>query len=104
MMERGPEYMYLTHFGRVGDTCRLAADMRDCVEHFVEFAHQFESDEQRTRQIQTVMMEWFIERAREHGVRLDDRGLRELFMNDVVLNTQGIEFWLDHGRSRRGTA
>jgi hypothetical protein len=24
-----------------------------------------------------------------------------VFANDVILNTQGIEFWLDHGRERR---
>jgi glyoxylase-like metal-dependent hydrolase (beta-lactamase superfamily II) len=104
MMERDPEYMYLTHFGRVGDTHRLAADMRICVERFVEFAHQFESDEQRTRRIEAAMMDWFIERAREHGARQEDADLKAVFINDVVLNTQGIEFWLDHGRGKSGAA
>jgi glyoxylase-like metal-dependent hydrolase (beta-lactamase superfamily II) len=99
MMERDPQFMYLTHFGRVGDTRRLADDMRICVERFVEFAHRFESDEQRTRKIEVAMMEWFIERARTHGARLQDGVLRKVFANDVVLNTQGIEFWLDHGRA-----
>ena len=41
-----------------------------------------------------------MERARAHGVACSDDDLREVFAGDVVLNTQGIEFWLDHGRER----
>jgi hypothetical protein len=43
------------------------------------------------------MMHWLIERARAHGVSLPDDALVEIFQGDVMLNTQGIEFWLDHG-------
>jgi hypothetical protein len=45
------------------------------------------------------MMEWLMARARQHGVVYSDDKLREVFANDVILNTQGIEFWLDHGRA-----
>ena len=44
------------------------------------------------------MMGWLVNRARAHGVTLDDAELDALLRPDVVLNTQGIEFWLDHGR------
>jgi len=44
------------------------------------------------------MMAWLVERARDHGVDLPDESLREVFAGDVELNSQGIEFWLEHGR------
>ncbi len=98
MMEKEPENMYLTHFGRVRDLHRLAADMRSSVLKFVEFAERFENEEERGQKIESAMMEWLFHRARKHGVRCEDEKLYDLLIGDVTLNTQGIEFWLDHGR------
>lgn len=98
MMERKPECMYLTHFGRVSDTNRLAADMRDGVRHFVSLGEKYADHPDRTRQIETAMMEGLLERARAHGLDGDEDELRAVFAGDVILNTQGIEFWLDNSR------
>lgn len=97
MMARDPESMYLTHFGRVQDLERLADDMRAGVREYAELGERFEDADDRTRTIEDAMMARLMERARAHGVTLDDAELRETFAGDVILNTQGIEFWLDHG-------
>jgi glyoxylase-like metal-dependent hydrolase (beta-lactamase superfamily II) len=98
MMEKSPSNMYLTHFGRVQETERLAEDMRSAVREFVELAERFENSDDRTRCIEDAMMDRLFERARAHGVTLEEEALRETFAGDVILNTQGIEFWLDHRR------
>lgn len=98
MMEQQPENMYLTHFGRVKDVERLAQDMTSSVEKFAALGEQFDGDENREQRIQSAMMDWLMERARRHGVEYGDSKLREVFAADVILNTQGIEFWLDHKR------
>ena len=98
MMAKDPQYMYLTHFGRVQDVERLAADMRDSVRNYVELAERFETSENRTQCIEEAMMDGLFERARAHGVTLGEDALRDTFAGDVILNTQGIEFWLEHGR------
>ena len=98
LMAREPEFMYLTHFGRVSDLSRLAADMRAGVMLFAEWGENFATDESRRERIEEAMMSWLMERARQHGVGIAEEALRELFQGDVTLNTQGIEFWLDHGR------
>jgi glyoxylase-like metal-dependent hydrolase (beta-lactamase superfamily II) len=98
MMARQPKNMYLTHFGRVTEVQRLAGDMRQGIEFFAALGERFADSDDRGQQIADAMMGWLMERARSHGVGLDDASLREVFANDVVLNTQGIEFWLDHGR------
>jgi glyoxylase-like metal-dependent hydrolase (beta-lactamase superfamily II) len=100
MMEKQPVNMYLTHFGRVRDVERLASEMIFGVEQFAAWGERFDGRENRQQEIETAMMEWLMERARSHGVTCSDEGLREIFAGDVVLNTQGIEFWLDHGRQR----
>ncbi len=100
MMEKQPVNMYQTHFGRVQDVQRLQADLIHGVEMFAEFGERFDGSENRRQEIEATMMEWLMERARSHGVAYPDDDLREVFAGDVVLNTQGIEFWLDHGRER----
>jgi hypothetical protein len=83
----------------VRDLRRLAGDMRDSIEQFAAWGEAFAADEQRRERIENAMMEWLVARAREHGVAGPDEALREIFRGDVLLNTQGIEFWLDHGRA-----
>ena len=100
MMAERPASMYLTHFGRVREVARLAEDMIMSVEQFAAFGESFVGEEDRGRKIRQAMMDWLMERARRHGVEYPDEQLREVFANDVLLNTQGIEFWLDHGRDR----
>lgn len=100
MMEKAPRNMYLTHFGRVQDVQRLSKELINGVEHFAVLGERFDGHENRQQEIQTAMMKWLMERARGHGVTCSDDTLREIFMGDVVLNTQGIEFWLDRGRQR----
>jgi len=96
MMEKSPENMYLTHFGRVRDVAEMANRMKTGVRRFVEIAEALADDENRTENIEVAMMDWLLESTREHGVTLPEQQVREIVDNDVVLNTQGIEFWLDH--------
>ena len=98
MMKRNPDCMYLTHFGRVRDIGRLAEDMRTGVHKYVALGEQYAESDDRTVNIETAMMEWLLEGARAHGLTSDEDDLREVFASDVILNTQGIEFWLDHSR------
>jgi len=97
LMDAGPDWMYLTHFGRVGDLERLAGDMLTAVDVLVEIAECHRTSATRTADIESDMLEWLMLAAREHGVALSDGALREVLDGDVRLNTQGLEFWLDHG-------
>lgn len=101
MMSKDPEWMYLTHFGRVGELDRLADQMRSDVRWFAELGESLEHSDNRTRDIEEAMMDGLYQRAREHGVTHDEDSLRDILAGDVILNTQGIEFWLEHGRQRK---
>lgn len=96
MMEQSPEYMYLTHYGRVDDTHRLAEELKASVRFLADLAKQFATVDQRTARIEAAMMEKFLLDARRHGMQGSQDELERLFQMDVVLNTQGIEFMVDH--------
>jgi glyoxylase-like metal-dependent hydrolase (beta-lactamase superfamily II) len=96
LMECAPDYMYLTHYGRVADVGRLAGKMIDGVDQYVAFAERYDGDGNRREKIETAMYEWLMSGLREHGVTLSESRCAELLMADIQLNTAGIEIWLDH--------
>jgi glyoxylase-like metal-dependent hydrolase (beta-lactamase superfamily II) len=96
LMEKSPQNMYLTHFGRVQDVERLARDMKAGIDRFVEFAETHADAGDRTNGIESAMRGWLREGARQHGVELGEEQLSYVLEGDIVLNTQGIEYWLDH--------
>jgi glyoxylase-like metal-dependent hydrolase (beta-lactamase superfamily II) len=96
LADADPRWVYLTHFGRVGDVQRLAQDMLAAVDALVDIAMQHRNSAERTRLIEDDQLGWVTESARRHGVSIGDPALREVLRGDVVLNTQGIEYWLDH--------
>jgi len=95
MMEKSPENMYLTHFGRVQNVSQMVSRLKVGISHFLNIAETHANDENRTKAIEADMMEWLLDSIRVHGVTLPEEQIREIVQNDVVLNTQGIEVWLD---------
>jgi hypothetical protein len=88
--------MYLTHFGRVENVQKLAAKMIEGVDEFVEFAERYKNHDQRRQKIESAMADWLLSGLREHGVSLSEEQCLQILQPDIKLNTQGIEFWLDH--------
>lgn len=101
LMERRPACMYLTHFGRVGDTPRLAGDLLERIDELVAIAEHFRGAEGRSKVIAAAMLDGLEDAARAHGVVMSSEAFQQVVGADVQLNTQGLEFWLDH-RAQRG--
>jgi len=96
LMTRSPEFMYLTHFGRVGDTEKLAARMKAAIRNLAEMGEKHAASRTRRQDIEYDMTEWLVGAIRAHGVSMQDSQLLDILRPDVSLNTQGIEYWLDH--------
>jgi glyoxylase-like metal-dependent hydrolase (beta-lactamase superfamily II) len=96
LQQKSPRNMYLTHFGRVQDVPRLGEKMKEAVRKFVQIAERFSKADNRTECIEMAMTDWLLECIQNHGVTLAEDQVRDIVMGDVILNTQGIEFWLDH--------
>jgi glyoxylase-like metal-dependent hydrolase (beta-lactamase superfamily II) len=99
MLGFAPQWMYLTHFGRVGDVARLGALMFEQIDAMVALARQCEGAAQaRHAELRRRLAELYIQRLRAHGCTLAGDEVLELLEMDIELNAQGLEVWLDRAR------
>jgi glyoxylase-like metal-dependent hydrolase (beta-lactamase superfamily II) len=95
LMSYAPLAMYLTHFGEVRDLERLAAQLKERVGAFVELARQSAAAPDRTAAMKAEMFRRLCGWLDEHGYRGDLAERHRLLDDDVELNVQGLEVWLD---------
>ncbi|MGX9721359.1 MBL fold metallo-hydrolase [Stenotrophomonas acidaminiphila] len=98
LMARAPEAMFLTHYGRVRDTARLAADLHVQIDAMTAIARACDGRPDRHRALVAALGEFYLERARAHGCRLDDAGVLRVLGMDIELNAQGLACWLDRAK------
>lgn len=96
LLKTQPDYMYLTHFGRVENVQKLAGDMIDGIDALAGFGEQFDGDDARGEKIAAAITEWSLARLKAHGVSLPEEQCRDLLQADIRLNAAGIECWLDY--------
>jgi glyoxylase-like metal-dependent hydrolase (beta-lactamase superfamily II) len=93
-----PQAMYLTHYGRVENVERLAADLHAQIDAMVALAHAADGKPDRHDLLVNTLTTLYATRAAAHGWSGGRTGLRELLQMDVELNAQGLGVWLDHQR------
>ena len=96
IMALGPRYLFLTHFSRVVATPELARAMHECLDAFVELARRHRDQPQRTEVMQGAMYTFLDQRLDAAGFQGTQEFRHEILDDDVRLNVQGLEFWLDH--------
>lgn len=94
ILEFQPASIYLTHFGRVGNPQKLAADLHQAIDDFVSIAERAGATN-RTAQIRQGLFDWSIGKLSGHGCRQTPEEIEVLLGMDLDLNTQGLEVWLD---------
>ncbi len=95
LMQHTPEAMYLTHYGRVENAPKLAADLHVQIDAMTAIARACDGRVDRHRALVAALSELYLERARAHGCRLDDAGVLRVLEMDIELNAQGLACWLD---------
>lgn len=94
-----PEAMYLTHYSRVTDVPRLAAELIEQVDQLVALAQAADGHADRHERLVESLHALFAARAAAHGCTLGAAQVRELLTLDAELNAQGLEVWLDRART-----
>jgi glyoxylase-like metal-dependent hydrolase (beta-lactamase superfamily II) len=98
LMDRDPQHMYLTHYGKVGDVQRLAALLLDQIDETVALAlplrHAGDPVERHER-LKAGLAAMYLERLRAHGCMLAPERQLQLLAMDIELNAQGLAVWLD---------
>lgn len=94
IMGRNPERLYLTHYSRVTDLQRLAADMHEGIDAYVEIALAQQESDDPYAAIRSAMYDYLSTRLLAHGYKGDDDAMRAALEIDTVLNAQGLVSWL----------
>ncbi|HKK05767.1 MAG TPA: MBL fold metallo-hydrolase, partial [Gammaproteobacteria bacterium] len=96
LMALKPRTIYLTHFGPVTPTPYMAEQLKQGVRDFTAIAREERtSGDQRVARIEARLMDYLLGRLDELGCPLPGNEIRELLQNDVTLNAQGLDVWLD---------
>jgi glyoxylase-like metal-dependent hydrolase (beta-lactamase superfamily II) len=91
-----PAAMYLTHYGRVEDISRLAADLHEQIDAMVELARSANTEPDRHERLKKSLTDLYLGRAKKHGWPQDRAELEEIIGMDIELNAQGLGVWLDN--------
>lgn len=101
LMRYGPERAYLTHYGCVTDTGRLAWDLHEQIDAYVAIARAAaDAGAARHQRIKEDLAELTLARLAEHGCNLGREEALALLAMDLELNAQGLGVWLDSGADR----
>lgn len=102
IMACNPEQLYLTHYSRVRDLDRLAADMHAGIDAYVELALAHQADEERDAKIAAAMEDYLCARLVKHGFTGDREAQRSILNIDITLNAQGLVAWLERLEKQHG--
>lgn len=90
-----PERVYLTHYSNVAVTDELVNALRACIEEFREIAlAEKNQPEGREARMKVKMMQGLLARLKSMHCFKDEAYCTDLLRNDVELNVQGLEVWL----------
>lgn len=96
LCECSPRHMYLTHYSRVGDVLRLAADMHRLIDAMVSVAETARplAGQAQYAQIREGLETLLREEAAQQGWAAQDDAAVALYAGDLDLNAQGLQVWL----------
>ncbi|HYW92251.1 MAG TPA: MBL fold metallo-hydrolase [Gammaproteobacteria bacterium] len=96
LMGLEPAAVFVTHYSRVTDLERLAAEMHRDIDALAGIARRHaEAGAQRHARIRAEMRAYLGDRLAAHNCRLSASEVDRLMEMDLDLNTRGLEVWLD---------
>lgn len=94
MCSFNPAGIYLTHYSRVTEVAKLAADLHRHINAFVEMTNNAQGiGDARKQAIEAAMTTYLLKEVRAHGCTLPDAEIKAIFATDLDLNAQGLAYW-----------
>ena len=91
-----PGAIYVTHYSRVRDIARMAADMHRLVDAHAQLARrERNSGTARHARLKAGVKQLVLDEAQRHNWCLPREQVLEIFAGDIELNAQGLGCWLD---------
>jgi len=95
LMSYRPRSIFLTHYAEVTDLARLAREMKERVLAFADLGARYRDAPERADKLRRGMFAMMASWLDAHGFPRDDAKRHWLLDDDIELNCQGIENWLD---------
>lgn len=97
LASRKPEHLYLTHFGAIVPTEEIVNQLKRSVRKFANLALDLQNKpENRVDVLQQKLKEYLLNVLAEMGCEQSLEFQQKVIEGDVLLNAQGLDFWLDH--------
>ncbi|MFT3961323.1 MBL fold metallo-hydrolase [Propionivibrio sp.] len=97
-----PGVCYLTHFGQVTGVARIVSDLHRLIDAYVAIARRHRNaGSARHAGICSDLADLLVEEIRAIGCALGREQILALLTQDIEINAQGLEVWLD-GEAARG--
>jgi glyoxylase-like metal-dependent hydrolase (beta-lactamase superfamily II) len=97
LLEREPQSVYLTHYGRVGDVQRLGRQLIELLDAMVALGRAARDHGDRHAALKRGLLELLQGSLRAPGCTLPSERIEQLLAMDLELNAQGMAIWLDRG-------
>jgi glyoxylase-like metal-dependent hydrolase (beta-lactamase superfamily II) len=94
IMSCSPTQLYLTHYSRVTDVERLAADMHAGIDAYEQMALDCRAAEDRGAALEDAMYRYLSTRLLDHGFSGGQDAMRAILDMDISLNAAGLVAWL----------
>ncbi len=96
LLSKFPEVVYVSHFGRVTDVERLAADLHRLIDSQVAVACAAHGEgEARQNEILAGLEQIVREENARQGWLLPEGNILALLHEDLLMNAKGLNIWLD---------
>lgn len=95
LMERSPQAMYLTHYGRVRNVPALAQTLKRLLAETVGLARALKDHPRRHEALKAALHQLYTQDLARHGATFSPEEVGQLLGIDIELNAQGIAVWLD---------
>jgi hypothetical protein len=95
IMSCEPLQVYLTHYSRVRNLDRLAADMHAGIDAYERMALECRDANDRDKALQEAMYRYLSTRLTEHGFKGGDDAIWSVLEVDIRLNAAGLVAWLN---------
>jgi glyoxylase-like metal-dependent hydrolase (beta-lactamase superfamily II) len=95
LLARDPQWVYLTHYGRIGDVQRRGRQLLEMIEALVALGRRERASADRHQALKRGQLEIFCASLADHGCTMPRSAIAELLAIDLQLNAQGMAIWLD---------
>ena len=90
-----PEAFNLTHYGQVKPSTKVATQLKDSIDKFVEIATECRDlTDNRIEAIDQKIQQYLLDQYHKLGGEQSDEYCLEVIAMDSKLNAQGLDFWL----------